>query len=146
MIFTDPSFRKEIPQALALCAAIFAASEIEGEVLVRTQNPHIQTGVGAHSIGVSTLLFLGFADLASSVKRNGYSRRNNIVHITVAGILFTGLLFHLYHLVHLHQRGAPLDRLDPDIKRFVTFCRVFLLGSISCELLMLRLHPVPRLG
>lgn len=145
MIYSDPYFRKGALLGLLLGPAFYAASVIEGEQLVNSASSFVRMAHGAHSVGVTTLLFLGFWEIAESYERTGSSIKNRCLHIGALICLIAGTVFHVFSLVSLYQKGAPLDRHDPELRRYLNFCRLFIFANMSIEYFLYQLAPArPR--
>ncbi len=133
MIYSDPFFRKGAFAGFLLVPAFYAASVTEGGVLVRTPHAFTQMAIGAHSVAVSVLLMLGFVEVADSINKVCTSFRNNWTHLIGLGFLLGGTIVHVLNLVYLHQKGAPLDRSDPALCRYLHFCKIFVFATILLE-------------
>lgn len=132
----------------ALLPAIFCASKIEGELIVKTPHKFLQMTIGAHSVVVSTFLFLSAGEVSLSIKKVCHSLKHNWVHLVAIGFLFTGALIHILSLTYLQMVG-PLDRQDRALNNYLNFCRVFMFSTYVIEYLIHRLdhsRPYSRLN
>lgn len=142
MIYSDPYFRRGAFTGFLIIPALYAASITEGGLLVRTPHTFTQIAIGAHSVAVSVLLMLGFVEVTESINKVCTSLRNNWTHLIALGFILGGTIVHVLSLVYLHQKGAPLDRSDSALCRYLQFCKVFVFATMIVEYKLYKLAQV----